>query len=87
MLPCLILVVLWSLTEKGLTSWLSSIMSLVTFPNVSRSTSEYSGRGWPRKTGLSPPVKYFTDRSKAVLFCGSFMFFLSCVCYGFVRIC
>ena len=28
-----------------------------------------------RKTGLSPPVKYFTDRSKAVLFCGSFMFF------------
>ena len=26
-------------------------------------------------TGLSPPVKYFTDHSKAVLFCGSFMFF------------
>ena len=23
--------------------------------------------GWRRKTGLSPPVKYFTDRSKAVL--------------------
>ena len=38
-------------------------------------------------TGLSPPVKYFTDRSKAVLLCGSFMFFLSCVCYVFVRVC
>ena len=24
--------------------------------------------------GLSTPVKYFTDRSKGVLFCGSFMF-------------
>ena len=24
---------------------------------------------------LSPPVKYFADRSKAVLLCGSFMFF------------
>ena len=35
-----------------------------------------------RKTGLSPPVKYFTDRSKV----GSFMFFLSCVCYAFVRL-
>ena len=27
------------------------------------------------KPGLSPPVKYFTDRSKVVLLCGSFMFF------------
>ena len=42
------------------------------------------GRGWRRKTGLSPPVKYFTDRSKAVLSCGSFMFCsvlcLLCLC-------
>ena len=46
------------------------------------------GRGWRRETGLSPPVKYFTNRSKAALFCGSFMFFfLSCVCYAFVRVC
>ena len=29
---------------------------------------------------------YFTGCSKAVLFCGSFMFFLSCVCYDFVRV-
>ena len=28
-----------------------------------------------RKTGLSPPVKYFTDRSKEEFFCGSFMLF------------
>ena len=32
-------------------------------------------------------LKYFTDRSKAILFCGSFMFFLSCVCYAYVRVC
>ena len=32
---------------------------------------------WRCETGLSPPVKYFTDRSKAVryFFCGSFVFF------------
>ena len=38
--------------------------------------------------GLSPPVKYFTDRSKAVLLLWIFnVFFLSCVCYIFVRVC
>ena len=37
--------------------------------------------GWRRKTGLSPPVKYFTDRSEAVLFCGSFMF-LFCLVFA-----
>ena len=32
--------------------------------------------------GLSPPVKYFTDRSKAVLLLWIFyVFVLSCVCY------
>ena len=37
---------------------------------------------WRRKTGLSPPVKYFTDRSKAVLLlCIFYVFVLSCVCY------
>ena len=34
------------------------------------------------KAGLSPPVKYFTDRSKAVLLLWVFyVFVLSCVCY------
>ena len=33
------------------------------------------GRGWRRETGLSPPVKYFTDHSKAVLLLCFFMFF------------
>ena len=40
------------------------------------------------KTSLSPPVKYFTDRSKAVLLLWLFyVFVLSCVCYVFVRVC
>ena len=40
------------------------------------------GWGWRRKTGLSPPVKYFTDRSKAVLLLWIFyVFVLFCVCY------
>ena len=33
------------------------------------------GRIWRRETGLSPPVKYFTDRSKAA--------FLLWIFYGF----
>ena len=37
---------------------------------------------------LSPPVKYFTDRSKAVLLLWIFyIFVLSCVCYAFVSVC
>ena len=35
-------------------------------------------------TGLSPPVKYFTDHSKAVLLLWIFYVFLSCVFYAFV---
>ena len=31
--------------------------------------------------------KGFAAKSKAVFFCGSFMLFLSCVCYAFVRGC
>ena len=40
-----------------------------------------------RFVGLSPPVKYFTDCSKAVLLLWIFYVFLSCVCYAFVRVC
>ena len=37
---------------------------------------------------LSPPVKYFTDRSKAVLLLWIFyVFVLSYVCYVFVSVC
>ena len=44
--------------------------------------TKIQGWGWRRKTGLSPPVKYFTDRSKAVLLLWIFyVFVLSCVCY------
>ena len=40
------------------------------------------------KTGLSPPVKYFTDRSKALLLLWIFYgVFLSSVCYAFMRVC
>ena len=47
-----------------------------------RGPHQNKGRGWRRKTGLSPPVKYFTDRSKAVLLLWIFyVFVLTCVCY------
>ena len=55
---------------------------------MSWSTSELRVRLARCKTSLSPPVKYFTDRSKAVLLLWIFcVFVLSCVSYVFVRVC
>ena len=55
------------------------LLCFVTFPNMYWST-----RGWGRETGLSPPVKYFTDRSNAVLllwiFYEVFVLCLLCLC-------
>ena len=45
-----------------------------------------SGLGWRRETGLSPPLKYFTGRSKAVLLLWSICAFLSCVSHAFASI-
>ena len=76
-LSCLFCVSLWSPAGKGLTYWLSCWLCFVTFRNMSWPTS---GRGWRRETGLSPPVKYFTDRSKAVLLWWIFYGFFSVLC-------
>ena len=43
-LSCLFCVALWSPAGKGLTSWLSSLLCFVIFPNVSWSTSEIRAR-------------------------------------------
>ena len=47
----------------------------------------YKTRGWRRETGLSPPVKYFTDHSKAVLLLWIIcVLFLSCVSHAFASV-
>ena len=51
------------------------------------SLQQNKGGDWHRETGLSPPVKYCTDRSKAVLLLWIFHIFLPCVCYAFVCVC
>ena len=38
------------------------------------------GRGWRSETGLSPPVKYFTDRYKVVLLLWIFFSVLCLLC-------
>ena len=43
---------------------------------------EESKVGWRSGTGLSPPVKYFTDRSKAV-----FLFWVFYVFFCLLRLC
>ena len=57
---------------------------IVSIPDLCTLTYFYFMR---RETSLSPPVKYFTDRSKAVLLLWIFYVFLSCVFYAFVRAC
>ena len=34
-----------------------------------RDSNKFDMRGWRRETSVSPPVKYFTDRSKKVHIC------------------
>ena len=75
---CLFIVAFWSPAGKGLTSWLSCLLCFVTFPNVSWSTSEFNARLAPSNC-LSPPVKYFTDRSKGVLLLWIFYVFIGLV--------
>ena len=69
---------LWSPAGKGLTSWLLCVLCL----SLSQMCPSLH-----RETGLSPPVKYYTDRSKAVLLLWIFDVFLSCVCSAFVCVC
>ena len=55
---------------------------------VSWSTSELRVKLARRETGLNAPVRYFIDRSKAVLLLWIFnVFVLPCVCYVFVHVC
>ena len=58
MLLCLFLVALWSTAGKGMTSWLSCLLSFVTFPNMSWSTSELSAMLTP-KNWFKPSSKIF----------------------------
>ena len=51
------------------------------------STSELRVRLARREIGLSHPVEYFTDRSKAVFLLWIIYIFLSCVCFAFVSVC
>ena len=55
--------------------------------NVSWSTSELRVRLVHRLTSLNPPVNILLTVPRRYFFCGSFMFFPSCVCYAFVRAC
>ena len=45
-----------------------------------RDSNKFDMRDWRRETGESPPVKYFTDRSKAVFLCFFTVLCLLCLC-------
>ena len=47
------------------------------FFQMSPGPHQNKGQGWSPETGLSPPVKYFTDRFKAVLLLWIFYVFFS----------
>ena len=73
--PCSLMVTCWERAD------LLAVVFVVFchFPNISGPHQNY-GRGWCSETGLSPPVKYFTDRSKVYFFCGSFFSVLYLLC-------
>ena len=54
---------------------------------MSQDTSPFLAGDY-KAEGLSPPVKYFTDRSKAVLLLGitCVILFMSCVCHAFASV-
>ena len=57
-------------------------MSMSTAMIIVIKLTELIEKTFNREGSLSPPVKYFTDRSKAVLLLWIFyVFVLSCVCY------
>ena len=88
-MSCLFCVALWSPAGKGLTSWLSCVLCVMFFSlfQMCPGPHQNQGRGWIRETSLSPPVKYFTDHFKArYFFCGSFVFFVSCVSHAFASV-
>ena len=72
-LSCLFLVALWSPAGKGLTSWLSSLLRFVTFQKCVLVHIRIKGEVGAMKLTVSR--RYF--------FCGSFVLFMSCVCYTF----
>ena len=67
-MSCLFFVALWSPAGKRLTSWLSYVSCVLSLSKMCPGPKQNQGLGWRRGTGLRPLVKYFTDRSKAVLF-------------------
>ena len=62
----LFLAALRSPAGKGLTSWLSCLLSL-SISHICPSPHQNKGRGLHRETGLSPPLNIFTYCSKALL--------------------
>ena len=89
---CNVLSVLCSLV---VTCWeradlLAVVYVVLSLSQICPGPHQKQGWGWRHETGLSPPVKYFTDRSKAVLLLWIvyvYVFVLSCVSYVFVRVC
>ena len=76
--PCSLVVTCW----EGADLLVVVIVVFCHFPKCVLVHIRIKGEVLRRKTGLSPPVKYFTDRSKAVLLLWIFyVFVLSCVCY------
>ena len=66
---------------------LAVVCCVLSLSQMCHSLHQNLWEGWRCETGLSHPVKYCTDRSKAVLLLWIFYVFLSCVCYAFVCVC
>ena len=74
---CSLVVTCWENADP-----LAVVCVVLSLSQICPGPHQNQGWGWRHKTGLSPPVKYFTDRSKEVLLLWIFYVFVrSCVCY------
>ena len=65
-IPCSLVVTCWERADL-LAAVFVVFCCVLSLSQMCPGPHQNKGRGWRRKTGLSLPVKYFTDRSKAVL--------------------
>ena len=83
----LFLVALWPPAGERLMSWLLCLLCFVTFPNMFWSPSELRARLAPWNWFKPSSKIFYWPFQGGSSFVDLLCFFLSCVCYAFVRVC
>ena len=77
-------IIFWSPAGKELSSWLSCFFH---FPKYVLVNIRIKGKVCAMKLVKPSSQIFLLTVPRRYFFCGSFMFYLSCVCYAFVQVC